>query len=148
MFRTGCVQHRYRTCSGYRLGTVGTHEYHLMARKSKKTDDRRETIINAIRDGNTRDTAARLAGIAPSVLYDWMATDSEFSECIEKADAEAEKTHVDNIKKQADKGNLTASIYWLKARRNKHWNEKEQVEHSGDININVKYVKRPIKTDD
>jgi phage terminase small subunit len=66
MFRTGCVQHRYGTCSGYRLGTVGTDEYHLMAKDSLNAKQEafvREYLLDsngtqaAIRAGYSEHTA-------------------------------------------------------------------------------------------
>lgn len=118
-----------------------------MARPTKKKDNRKQIIIDAISDGMPRESAAKLAGVSAATLYNWANDDLEFLESIEKADAEAERLHVGNIKKQADKGNVTASIFWLKTRRRGDWSEKQEVEHTGDVNITVKYVKKPIKSD-
>lgn len=41
--------------------------------KHKLTEERKDTILQAIRAGNTKETAAALAGISEATLYNWLA---------------------------------------------------------------------------
>jgi hypothetical protein len=99
-----------------------------MGRPSKFTDERRDRILQALRDGNTRKASALYGGIDRSTLEDWMHRYPAFSAAIEKAEADAEVAHVANIATAAKSGNWTASAWWLERRRHEDWGRKDRVE--------------------
>lgn len=95
-----------------------------MARPSKLTVDVIRRVCDAIRDGNCREVSARLAGIHPATLFDWLRKAKaqgkgrfhEFSEALKKAEAEAEGDRVLLIK-QASVRSWQAAAWWLERRR-------------------------------
>lgn len=99
-----------------------------MARPTKYTAERTETILEALRAGNTRKNAAGLAGIGEATLGDWMRRFQRFRAAIEKAEAEAEAAHVANVKREADDGTWQASAWWLERRRHADWGKVDRVE--------------------
>jgi hypothetical protein len=99
-----------------------------MARRTKHTTERAETIVKALRDGNTRQTACRLAGVDLHTLARWMARFASFASAIEKAEAEAEGANVANIRREADGGTWQASAWWLERRRRDDWGKIDRVE--------------------
>jgi transposase len=99
-----------------------------MARPSKYCAERETKIVEALVAGNTRKTAARLAGIDQGTLENWMRRYSDFSTAVEKAEADAEAHHVANIKTVADDGTWTASAWWLERRRHQEWGKVDRVE--------------------
>lgn len=104
-----------------------------IGRPPKYNEERVTTILNAISSGNTRKCAAGLAGVTETTLYEWAGEYPEFSEALEKADAEAEQGMVSRVKAAADDGTWTAAAWWLERRRNEEWGRKDTVknEHSG-----------------
>jgi hypothetical protein len=64
-----------------------------VARKSKYTPALIAEIASSIKEGNTQEDSARMAGIHVSTFYDYMKH-SEFSEAVEKAHAEFKKANV------------------------------------------------------
>jgi hypothetical protein len=85
-----------------------------MARPTKFNPETAATIISAVRAGNYRTTAARLADIAPSTLYHWLKTgkeaeDGEFAEFFsaeKKAAHEAIAERVARIRRAAEGGQV------------------------------------------
>jgi hypothetical protein len=85
-----------------------------MGRPDKLTDERAQTIVDAVRRGVPRETAARLAGVAPSTLFLWLSKGqqaasgrySEFSEAVDRAAAEAEETAIEAIRQAAQGGGM------------------------------------------
>ena len=98
-----------------------------MSRPSKYTPERCAAILTAIRGGNTRIIAAKMAGISDSTLSDWMIRFPSFRDDIEKADAEAEGWHVLNVRQHAAE-TWQASAWWLERRRPKQWGRVDRVD--------------------
>lgn len=113
-------------------------------RKSKLTPKRRKLIVEAIKDGNTNETAARLAGISEATLYNWLAKgrDEEngdyrkLLEEVEAAEAEAMAFMVDKVK-QAAYEDWRAAAWYLERRRPADFGRRDRVtadlNHSGTI---------------
>lgn len=99
-----------------------------MARPSKYTAEREATIVEALAAGNTRRTTCQLAGIGEATLGDWMRRFQRFRAAVEKAEAEAEASHVANIKAAAVGGTWTASAWWLERRRHQEWGRVDRLE--------------------
>jgi len=103
-------------------------------RRTKLTDKRIKTICNYVRDGLTYEVAARLAGVHPSTFYRWKARAEtakkgiyrKFREELQKADAEAEATLLQEVRKE--KGGPK----WIMERRwPERWGQKIEVRNEG-----------------
>ncbi len=118
------------------------------------------------RDGLSDEQIAKNIGISTSTLYEWKKKYSEFSEALKKGkeviDRQVENAllkralgyeyeEVRQIIEKDDNGkdrkriekiikhvapDVTAQIFWLKNRKPQEWRDKQQIEHSGDMNIN------------
>lgn len=121
------------------------------------SDDRALTIINAIRNGNTRATAAALAGVGKSTLFAWLdkgRPDDETGEypkdefgklrrAVEQADAECEQDMVKTVKTAAfgyqdeegiyRPGDWKAALEFLQRKNPGEWGkiERSKVELTG-----------------
>lgn len=112
---------------------------------TKLTPAKQETITSAIAQGNTRDTAAALAGIAESTLYSWIAKGKkatkgiyfEFYNAIKKAEAFAEADRVKRIQKAGKDGDWKADAWYLERRYPKKWARQDRftadLNHSGQV---------------
>lgn len=114
------------------------------------------------RDGLTDEQIAHNMGIKRQTLYEWMKRFPDISDALKKGkevvDRQVEnallksalgfyyeeetvtnKGDVVTVKKY-EKPNTTAIIFWLKNRKPKQWRDKQELQHDGDmkININVK----------
>lgn len=119
-------------------------------RPSKDTPERMAVVIEALRRGNTREAAARAAGIGPATLRRYLALRPEMREIVEDAEADAERGFVEALHRAANeaevidyydnKGNLLkrvtkydwkAALAWLERRRAKDWKSSARLEVSG-----------------
>ena len=135
--------------------------------RCKYRPDRLSTIKGWARDGLiNKEIAARL-GISEATLYDWKNKYPEFSEALKegKEDAdyrvenslfsravgyeyeEVEETF--NIRgelvrrkicKKTVLPDVTAQIFWLKNRRPESWKDRQELAHSGSVDICVDIV--------
>ena len=112
-------------------------------RPDKLTEERAAKIIDLVRKGNFKTTAARASGIWPTTLDDWLKRGKEETEgkfhdfylALEEADAQAEIDGVATWTKHHNKSPEAIKEYLR--RRFPHWNvqDKQQTEHSGEIRI-------------
>lgn len=54
------------------MASKGSYEHGLRHNRSSYSAARHEAVVEAVRAGNFRATAARLAGVAPNTLYRWL----------------------------------------------------------------------------
>ena len=112
-----------------------------MPRPTKFNQERAAKIIELVRKGNFKNTAARAAGVNISTLNRWIADGKAgegkklraFCAALEEADAQAEIDGVAKWVKHQD--NSPEAIKEYLRRRFPHWNvpDKQQTEHSGEI---------------
>lgn len=76
-----------------------------MARPTSLTPEIQATIVESLRKGNYRTTAAALAGVHRNTILNWIAWGAEgkapyaaFCEAVEKAEAESEAELVDEVR--------------------------------------------------
>lgn len=112
---------------------------------TKYHDERCETILQSLRQGNTLKVAALMGGIHYDTLNEWRKQYSDFSEAVDRAEAEAESLHVVNIRTHsADQ--WQASAWWLERRRHGDWRKVEEQRQTGpdggaqQVNITVEFV--------
>lgn len=135
------------------------------------TPERLKIIEGWARDGLSNKQIAKNIGIHVSTLYEWRNDFPELNDAIKKGkeviDREVEnallkralgheieetKTYmtddgkggktkrVEKIKKQIP-SDATSMIFWLKNRKPDEWNDRRQVEHSGEMTTNVNMFK-------
>lgn len=90
-------------------------------RPTKRSAGVTKAIVAALKKGNTRATAAKLAGITYTTLKRWCQLSVPFCAALEKAEAEAEQAHVNNIRVAGALGSWQASAWWLERRRSGDW---------------------------
>lgn len=111
-----------------------------MARPSKRTPEREQVILNALRLGNTRTAAAAYAEVDRVNLWRWIEDDATFRNAVEKAEADAEARFVGQIVKAAHDGTWTAAAWWLERRRRADYGKQERVEVSGPDGGPVRFM--------
>ena len=114
------------------------------------------------RDGLTDEQIAQNMGIGTTTLYRWKNEFREIRESLRKGKEVVDRQGENALLKNAlgfyyeeemvtnkgdvvtvrkyEKPNTTAQIFWLKNRKPKQWRDKQELQHDGDmkININVK----------
>lgn len=112
-------------------------------RPTKFDDERADKIVDAIREGNTMETAARTSGVAPSTVYLWQSERPEFLEAIQRARAVSEKKLVAQVVKAAEQTWKPAA--WLLERRNpRAWGLRIQVEVRRQIDDFLDYLQEKL----
>lgn len=103
---------------------------------SKLTSGRVDALLEALKVGLSYERACQIAGIDNSTLNNWRRKAkepdadpayAEFAEKFEKASAEAEMFHAQNIKDQSV-DDWRASMFYLKARNPHDWGDRAIVE--------------------
>lgn len=126
------------------------------------TDEGLLLIEGWARDGLTDEQIAQNMGIGTTTLYRWKNEFREIRESLKKGKEVVDRQVENSLLKAAlgyeyeeqtvtNKGdvvtlrkyqppNTTAIIFWLKNRKPKQWRDKQELEHDGNmkININVK----------
>ena len=102
-----------------------------MARPTKRSPEREQAILNALRLGNTRRNSAAYAEISDDTLARWMDADAEFRGAVTKAEADAEARFLGQIAKAAADGTWTAAAWWLERRRHEDYRKRDGVELTG-----------------
>jgi len=136
-----------------------------MGRRSKYDPDTTPTqAYEYARDGMLNEEIAKKLGIAVQTLYDWIKRYPELDDAIKDGkrpvDIEVEQAllrsavgyEVDYVEEELDaankvikskrgathvKPNPTSLIFWLKNRRPDKWRDKQDIEHSGEIKIEI-----------
>lgn len=97
-----------------------------MSRKTNLTQEVKQKIVDAIKQGNYRETAARFAGISVRSFYEWMkrgnAEESgiyrELRDAVIEAEQEAEVLAVQTITSSKDPKHLQ---WWLERKFPARW---------------------------
>lgn len=112
-----------------------------MARPTKRTPEREARLMEALRAGNTRRASCAYAGIDQDTLANWMRKFSDFSDAIEKAEADAEIRNVAIIQKAASES-WQAAGWWLERRRPADYRQRQELTGAdgGPLKIVVEYA--------
>lgn len=86
-----------------------------------------EAIIEAIKAGANRDVAARVVGVSDVTLRKWIASDPQFAEDVELADAIARMNAEQTIYRSKD---WRAQLAFLQSKYPQDWATRQKVEHS------------------
>ena len=117
-----------------------------MARPTKLTPEVEALILKALKAGNFRSTAARLAGVRPATLHRWLERGDpagtrkadrpyrDFAEKVDQAMAEAEARDVTLISKAANEDWRAAA--WRLTRANSgHWGQTRAAAYTGQTEL-------------
>ena len=75
-----------------------------VGRKPMFTPERVETILDSLRQGDSDETAAKIAGINVSTFYRWQTENKEFQEAVKSAKADFEQWTLGEILSDARRG--------------------------------------------
>jgi hypothetical protein len=100
-----------------------------MARRPKRSPEREQAVLNALRVGNTRRASAEAAGVSHTLFYTWLE-DGTFLDSVTKAEAEAELRFLGQVAKHAVTSPMAAQ-WWLEKRRREDYGPKTAVELTG-----------------
>lgn len=111
-----------------------------MARPTKRTPDRENRLMEALRAGNTRRASCAYAGISESSLASWLERFPDFRDAIEKAEADAEIRNVAIIQKAASE-TWQAAAWWLERRRSADYKLRQELHGNdgGPLRVIVQY---------
>lgn len=114
-------------------------EEKLNRRPTKYTPERVKIIVDALADGQTRRCAYGLAGVHSGTFANWLEEHPEFSEAVEKAEAQAEAFHTSNVRKASLDGTWQSSAWWLERRRKGDYAQRVEAtgESGGALKIEV-----------
>jgi hypothetical protein len=118
--------------------------------KGKLTPEVQDKIVKALRAGNYRTTAAKVAGIHDATFYNWIKWGEaqkkgryfEFFEAVKKAEAEGEAALIATIN-VASKDTWQAAAWILERKYPDRWGRKDALamsgtlEHSGEVKHDV-----------
>ena len=93
-------------------------------RPTKRTPDRAEKILAALRQGTTIATAVRAAGLGLSAFKTWRASDATFAAAIKKAIAEGEAALIGIVQRATPK-HWQAAAWLLERRWPQRWARRE-----------------------
>ena len=80
--------------------------------------------------------------ISYSTFKEWKKKYSALSAALKITKDIADRQIENALFKAAKEGNTTAQIFWLKNRKVKEWRDKQELEHSGGIDIKIVKVKK------
>lgn len=106
----------------------GKYEYWL-------TEDGLMLLEGWARDGLTDEQLAHNIDITPTTLYEWKKRFPEISETLKKGKEVIDYEVENALLKKALEGDTTAQIFWLKNRRSAKWRDKQDISHSGNVNV-------------
>jgi hypothetical protein len=107
-------------------------------RRSLRSPEREQAIVNALRVGNTRRAAAAAAEVSKDTFYRWLE-DATFCDAVEKAEADAELRFLGVIAKAAPI-RWQAAAWWLERRRHEEYGRRDRVETSIDIQREIELI--------
>lgn len=99
-----------------------------MANPGKYTDRVVKTVLRMLRNGTPRLQAARAAGIHYDTFREWEKAKPEFSEAVEKAEAQAMSDRIARIQAAAKTGNWQADAWWLERRHPNDFGRRDRVD--------------------
>ena len=107
----------------------------VAGRPTKFTKERCDKILELVRKGNFKTTAARVAGVHPETINEWIRRGNaaksgkyfEFSVALEKAEAEAEDYAVSKINTKMNDSSIPALLDYMR-RRFPDWNVADNKE--------------------
>ena len=97
------------------------------------------------RDGLTDKQIAQNMGIGYSTLQTWKQEHQDIQDTLKKSKDVVDRMVENALFQNALSGNTTAQIFWLKNRKPEQWREKQNIEMSGDMNVNNPFAELTTK---
>jgi transposase-like protein len=110
--------------------------YEETAINAIKNQERIASFIKSIESGSSVLKASKAAGIDYSTIWRWRKKYKEFDEQILAIMDSRTQMVEDALFINAARGNLGAQIFWLKNRSGGRWKDKQEIEHTGKIDLN------------
>lgn len=104
-----------------------------MGRHAKELTEEQITQVSALAAFLTQEQIADYFGVCRVTFNEMMKRNPEISVQYKKGKARAIGSIAGNLIRQAQEGNITAGIFYLKTQAG--WKEKSEVEHSGMVLI-------------
>lgn len=97
-----------------------------------------QAVIDHMSDGASLTSFAASINCARSTINEWMAANPEFSEAVKIGKSKCAQwwEKVSRTNAVEGGGNATLCIFGLKNMAPDEWREKQEIEHSGSIDIN------------
>lgn len=105
---------------------------------------RKAKVLRAIRAGNTISTAAAVAGVHRSTVYEWQKSVPGFADAIETARAQAEARDVATIARAARRGTWKAAAFMLERRSPRTWGPRLRLELTKAIDGFLEHLEREL----
>ena len=102
--------------------------------------DRLEVITGWCRDGIIEEEIAKRLGIGYSTLLKYKNLHVELVEALKEGKEVADYRVENALYSKAINGDTTAMIFWLKNRKPEQWREKQEIAHSGGLDIVVDVI--------
>lgn len=99
---------------------------------TKRSPEREQAILNALRVGNTRRASAAAAEVNEDTLANWMKADSAFFGAVVKAEADAELRFLGQVAKAAPTS-WQAAAWWLERRQHSDFGRRERMDMTIDV---------------
>jgi hypothetical protein len=97
----------------------------------------KKAIIKSLEKGAYITAACKAAKISPVTFYEWLRKDKEFAKSVDIAQESRIGIVEDALFKRAEKGNMTAIIFFLCNRAGDRWKSLTKVEHTGNIGFDL-----------
>lgn len=109
---------------------------------SEYTPELGAEILRLMAEGYSVTAAAGAVGFSRQTVYKWAHRHPEFGDALNKGRALAAKWWEDRAHDLAKKGDGNAAmiIFALKNRVSDEWREKQEVEHSGGVGVQITVV--------
>ena len=103
--------------------------------KLNKTEHKKKAIIQALEKSlGVVTTACKQVGIGRTIFYEWYKKDNEFKKQVDDLSNVAKDFVESQLFKQIQDGIPTSTILYLKTKaKDRGYNERQQIEHSGGI---------------
>lgn len=101
-------------------------------RKTKRTPQLEEELLQALRLGNNRSTSCAYVGLPISTFETWLRNFEQFRAAVELAEATAEVRVVGSLRRAIEHGSVRAQMFWLQTQRG--WKITQQI----DIEVTVR----------
>jgi transcriptional regulator with XRE-family HTH domain len=119
-------------------------------RPAKYSDDDIASRIGAIaawkRNGLTDKEICGNLGISQETLCQYKHKYPELAEALKASRDEANAQVENALHKSALSGNIAAQIFWLKNRKSSDWRDKQDIEHSGKLDLTIDQIEERQKS--
>jgi hypothetical protein len=96
--------------------------------------------------GATDVDLAEYFDVTKQTIYNWKERFPEFRAAIRLGKFEADMLVTESLYNKALAGDTTACIYWTKNRRPDLWRDKQDVEHSGNVALDVRAIREKVES--